>query len=179
LRDLGARPVGAIERRAEILEELRSVGEDSGTELVEHPDRQAAGIGARFQHQRRYCADQHGLGNGLRAVVADIASDLAPARRVADVDRVLQVEGLDQRSEAISISVHVVAIPGLRRPAMAAPVVRAAAVSTLGQKQHLVFEGVCAQGPALAEDDGLPLAPMLTQTGSPRSFVIKRGGKTR
>jgi hypothetical protein len=33
LRNLGILPVGSVERRGEILEELRTIGEDSGTDL--------------------------------------------------------------------------------------------------------------------------------------------------
>jgi hypothetical protein len=33
--------------------------------------------------------------------------------------------------------------------------------STIGEKLHLVFEGVSAQGPAMAEDDRLSLTPVL------------------
>src|SRR6266542_6884019 len=43
LRDLRPGAVGAVERRAEILEELRAVGEDAGADAVEYLDRQAAG----------------------------------------------------------------------------------------------------------------------------------------
>ena len=129
LRDLGARPVGAVERRAEILEELRAVGEDAGADLVEHLDRQAAGIGGRLQHQRRHRADQHGLGHAFRAVATDIAGDFAAAGGVADVDRVLQVERFDQRREVVGVGVHVVAVPGLARSAVAAAVVGDAAVA--------------------------------------------------
>ena len=161
LRDLGARPVGAVERRAQILEELRAVGEHAGAELVERLHRQAAGIGGRLQHQRRHRADQHGLGDTLRAVAADVAGDFAAAGGVADVDRVLQVERFDQRREVVGVGVHVVAVPGLARPAMAAAVMRDAAVAARGQKHHLVFPGVGAQRPAVAEDDGLSRAPVL------------------
>src|SRR5207302_293320 len=75
LRDRGARPVGPIERRAEILEELRAVGQYSSTNAVEHIHRQATRIARRLQHQRRHSANQYGLGNALRAVTADITRD--------------------------------------------------------------------------------------------------------
>ena len=39
LRDLGARPVGAIERRGEILEELRAIPEHAGADIVENINR--------------------------------------------------------------------------------------------------------------------------------------------
>ena len=64
--------------------------------LIEDFHRQAAGIGRRLQHQRRDCADQHSLGHALGAVAADVAGDFAAAGRVADMDRILQVERLDE-----------------------------------------------------------------------------------
>ena len=63
----------------------------------------AAGIGSRLQHRGRHGADQHGLRDALRAVAADVAGDLAAAGRVADVDRVLQVERLDERREVVGV----------------------------------------------------------------------------
>ena len=124
-------------------------------------DRQAAGIGCRLQHQRRDGADQHGLGHALRAVAADVAGDFAAAGRVADVDGVLQVERFDELREVVGVGVHVVAVPGLARAAVAAAVVGDAAVAARGQEEHLVFEGVGAERPAVAEDDGLSGAPVV------------------
>src|SRR5690242_11103498 len=57
LRNLGAGSVSAIERRGELLEELRPVGQDTGADLVESFYWQAVGIGLRLQHQRRYGTD--------------------------------------------------------------------------------------------------------------------------
>src|SRR5712692_7130270 len=76
------------------------------------------------------------------------------------MDRVLQVERFNQRREVVGVGVHLVAIPGLAGPSMAAAVMRDAAVSAVGQKQHLVFPGVRAQGPAMAENYRLSLAPV-------------------
>ena len=73
----------------------------------------AAGIGGRLQHEGRHRADQHRLGDAFRAVAADIASDLAAAGGVANVDRVLQIERLDQLRQVVGVGVHVVAVPGL------------------------------------------------------------------
>ena len=94
-------------------------------------------------------------------MAANIAGDFAAARGVADVDRVLQVEFFDQRREVVGVGVHVVAVPGLARTAMAAAVMGDAAISAGGQKEHLVFKGVRAQRPAMAEDDGLPVPQSL------------------
>ena len=72
-----------------------------------------------------------------------------------------QIERLDQRREVVGVGVHVVAVPGLARAAVAAAVVGDAAVAAGGQEQHLVFPGVGAERPAVAEDDRLPGAPVL------------------
>src|SRR5262249_47934993 len=50
--------------------------------------------------------------------------------------------------------------PGLTRTAMAAAVMGDAPVAMRDQEKHLVFEGVRAQRPPMAEDDGLPRAPV-------------------
>src|SRR5258706_3671520 len=123
LGDLGARPIGAVERRSQIFEELRAVGEDVGPDLVERLHRQPAGIGGRSQHQRRHRADEDGLRHSLRAVTSEVARNLAAARGVADVDRVIQVERPDQHGEIVRVGVHLVAGPGLARAALAATVV--------------------------------------------------------
>jgi hypothetical protein len=47
----------------------------------------------------------------LSAAAADIAGDLAPARRVTDVDRVSEIELLNEFREIVSIS----AIPSFQR----------------------------------------------------------------
>jgi hypothetical protein len=46
--------VVAIERRANVLEELGAVSEDGAANLVERLDRRATQVGRGLQHQRRY-----------------------------------------------------------------------------------------------------------------------------
>jgi hypothetical protein len=104
-------------------------------------------------------ADQHGLGDALGAVAADVARHLAAAGGVADVDRVLQVELADELGEVVGVGVEVVAVPGLARAAVAAAIVRDAAVAARGEEEHLVLEGVGAERPAVTEDDGLVPCP--------------------
>src|SRR5262249_31360025 len=87
--------------------------------------------------------------------------DFAPARGVADVDCLPQVERFDQGREVIGVSVHVVAGPGLAGAAVTAAVMGGAAVTAGGQGEHLVVPGVRAQRPSVAEDDRLALAPVL------------------
>ena len=160
-RDLGARPVVAVERQAEVLPELRPVGLHAVAEPVEHLDRQSAGIGRRLHHQRRYRADQHRLGHAPGAMAADVARHLAAAGGMTDMDRIGQVERLGQRGQVVRVGVEVVAVPGLARAAMAAPIVRDAAVAALCQEEHLVLERVRRQRPPMAEDHRLPRPPVI------------------
>src|ERR1035437_8199164 len=80
---------------------------------------------------------------------------------MADVDRILQVQRFGQRRKVVGVSVHLVAIPGLARPAVTAAIMGYRAKSTRGEKHHLVFPGVRAQRPAMTEDYGLTCAPVL------------------
>src|SRR5207249_1034930 len=94
-------------------------------------------------------------------VPADVAGDFAPARRVTNVDRILQIQRFDERREVVSVRVHVVAVPRLAGAAMPAPVMGNAAVASRGQEEHLVFEGICAERPTVAEDDWLSRSPVV------------------
>ena len=80
---------------------------------------------------------------------------------MTDMDRVLQVERRDERREVVGIILQVVAVPGLARAAVAAAVMGDAAVALSGQEDHLVFEGVRAERPAVAEHHRLSAAPIL------------------
>src|SRR5207302_9761552 len=56
LRDLRAWPVGAVERCAEILEELRAVVEEASADQVDRLHRRAAETGGRLPNQQRHRA---------------------------------------------------------------------------------------------------------------------------
>src|SRR4029453_6789601 len=71
------------------------------------------------------------------------------------------IERFDERREIVGVSVHVVAVPGLARATVAAPVVGDAAISVGSQEEHLIFPGIGRERPAMAEDNGLTLAPVL------------------
>src|SRR5882724_6183397 len=161
LGDLGAGTVGSEEWGAEVLQELRAVGEGGGAELIEGLDRGAAGIGGRLEHERRNRADQHGLGHPLGAVATDVPGDLSTPGRMPDVNGVLQVELLDQGRKVVGVGIHVVAAPRLARAAVPPAIMRDTAVSPLGEKQHLVFPGVRAQRPPVAEHNRLAGSPVL------------------
>ena len=78
------------------------------------------------------------LATRLFAVPGDVAGDLAAAGRVPDVNRVVEIEMRGQRGQVVGVVVHVVAVAGLRRAAVAAPVVGDDAVAAAEEVQHLV-----------------------------------------
>jgi hypothetical protein len=67
-------------------------------------------------------------------MASDVPGHLAAARGVANVDRILQVRGFDQRCDGVSVGVQVVTIPRLARAAVAATVVRDAPVAAGASK---------------------------------------------
>ena len=95
----------------------------------------------------------------LFAVPPEIAHDLAAAGRMADVDGVLQIEMRGHRREIVGVVIHVVAVGGLARAAVAAPVVGDDAIAALEKEHHLRVPVVGRQRPAMAEHDGLTLCP--------------------
>src|SRR5258706_11963250 len=94
-------------------------------------------------------------------MAAYIARDFAATGRVADMDRICQVEGFDKLREIVRIGVEVVAVPGLTRTAMASAIMANAAVSVGAEEEHLVFKGVCRQPPTMSEHNPLPHTPVL------------------
>ena len=100
------------------------------------------------------------LATRLGTEPADITSYFTAACGVADVDGVGELELLDEFGEVVGVGVEVVAGPRLAGTAMAAAVVGDATVAVVGEEVHLVFEGVGAKGPAVAEDDWLAGAPV-------------------
>ena len=88
------------------------------------------------------------------------AGDFATTGGVADMDRVGQVELRDGRREVVGIRVHVIAVPWLAHAPVPTAVMGDAAVAAGGEKHHLVFPGVGAQWPTMAEHHGLAAAPV-------------------
>src|ERR1035437_11121026 len=83
------------------------------------------------------------------------------AREEADEDDTFQIELFDDIREVAGIGAHIVATPGLARPAMAATVMGNAAIAVGGQEQHLSLPAIRTEGPAMAEDHRLCCAPVL------------------
>ena len=74
---------------------------------------------------------------------------------MADVDCVLEIEALHECRKVVRIRVHVVAVPGLARPAVAAVIERDAAIAMRREVEHLVFKCIGVSG-----------QPWLNTTGS-------------
>src|SRR3546814_8555176 len=106
-------------------------------------------------------SDQHRLGDALGAVAADVAGHLAAAGRMADEDRVFEVQMLDQRRQVVGVGIHLVAVPGLAGAAVAAAIMANGAIALGGEEHHLRLPGIGTEGPAVAEHHRLPAAPVL------------------
>ena len=92
-----------------------------------------------------------------------VVHHLAAAGRMADVNGVLQIEMRRHRREVVGIVIHVVAVAGLGGSAMAAAVMGDDAIAVIEEEQHLRVPVVGRQRPAVAEHDGLTLAPVLVE----------------
>ena len=159
-----ARTVEAVERSGwQIVIELAPTGEELRLEIVEHRLRQSEGIGRGLQHQGRHRADDRRLRHVAVAMAGEIAHHLAAAGRMADMDRVLQVEMRRHGCEIVGIMVEVVAVGNLRRAAMPAPVMRDHAIAFAQEEQHLHVPVVGRKRPAMAEHDRLSRAPIFVE----------------
>jgi hypothetical protein len=69
--------------------------------------------------------------------------DLTATSRVPYVNCVFQIEVFSQFGEIVSIGVHVIAMPGLARAAVTAPIVSDTAVAPGRKKEHLVLKCIC------------------------------------
>ena len=165
-RDFRARPVVAVERPARELEvELRPVGGKLFPQAVEHLERQAAGVGWCLHHDRWHGADEHQLRDPALAVAGDGAGRLAAAGGVTDMDGVAQVQLRDDLGDIGRVVVHVVPLPDLGRPAVAAAVVGDDSITLVDEMEHLRIPIVTTQGPAVVKDDRLRglRAPVLVE----------------
>jgi len=103
----------------------------------------------------------------MRLTASHIARDLATSGAVADKRYVVEIEVCNEFVEIVSPSVHIVAIPSLFRPTVAATIMSNGTEAVTGQEEHLGFPGIGCQGPSVAEDDGGArlAAPVLVEEG--------------
>src|SRR5205814_9476596 len=124
-------------------------------------DRKSDRVARGLQHDRRYRAEEYGLGEPTIAVVADVTRDLAAAHRVTDQDHVLEVELLDELREIVGEGVHVVAVPRLRGAAVTPAIVCDHAKAIQPEEEQLRVPRLAAEWPAVREPKGLTLDPIL------------------
>jgi hypothetical protein len=154
LADLRARPVEAVKWAAwHVEEELGAIRGQRRAETIKNIHWQAAGIGIRLEHKRRHRANQHRLGDPARHCARNIARNFTATRGMADMYRAVQGKMISERVDVGRIGVHLVAVIGLARTAMAAPVMRNDAIAVPEEKHHLRVPVVCAERPAMMEDD--------------------------
>jgi hypothetical protein len=77
------------------------------------------------------------------------------------MDGVGKIERCDKLGQIVGVRVQIIAVPRLAGPAMAAAVMGDAAIALLRQKEHLVFKGVRAERPAMAENDRSTSSPIV------------------
>src|SRR5215468_827292 len=94
-------------------------------------------------------------------MTTDVTRDFTTTGRVTNMNRVLQIESRCQLGEIVGVCIEIISIPWLTGSSVATSIMRNAPVASLGQKEHLVFECIRTQRPTVAEDNGLPLTPIL------------------
>src|SRR4029077_16952840 len=93
-------------------------------------------------------------------MTGEITHHLATAGRMADVNRIFQVEMVGDGLQIVGVMIEVVAIGHLRRTAVAASVVRDHPITFGEEEQHLRVPIVRAQWPAMTEYDRLAFTPI-------------------
>src|SRR5258706_12574223 len=93
----------------------------------------------------------------------DVTGNLSASRGVAHMDRVLQVKFFSEGCKIVGIGVHIVAVPCLGGTAVSSPVMRDDSIATLAEEQHLSIPVVRGKRPAVTENYGLALSPVLVE----------------
>src|SRR4029077_1726561 len=118
------------------------------------------GIGRSLPHQRRHGPDDRRLRHILIAMTGEITHHLAAAGRMADVNRILQVEMVGDSLQIIGIVVEVMAVGYLRRTTVPAPIMGDNPIAVFKEEQHLRIPVIGRQRPTMAEYDWLSLTPI-------------------
>src|SRR5438034_10851865 len=93
-------------------------------------------------------------------MTAEIMHHLAAAGRMADVNRIPQVEMIGHGLQIVGIVVHVVPAAGLSRAPMSAPISCNDAETFAEEKKHLRVPIIRRERPAVTEHNRLPAAPV-------------------
>src|SRR5437870_521726 len=93
-------------------------------------------------------------------MTAEIMHHLAAAGRMADVNRILEVEMIGHGLQIVGIVVHVMSAAGLSRATMSTPISCNDAETFAEEKKHLRVPIIRRQRPAVTEHNRLPAAPV-------------------
>src|SRR6516165_5004984 len=94
-------------------------------------------------------------------MTGEIMHHLAATGRMADVNRILQVEMIGDRLQIVGIMIHIMSVAGLSRATMSAPIGRNDAIAFAEEEKHIRVPIVRRQRPTMAEDNRLTAAPIL------------------
>ena len=75
------------------------------------------------------------LSDALRPVPTDVPGDFSPACRMADMNRIFQIEDLGQFREIVGVGIQVVTVPRLGRTPMPSTIVSDRAIAARCQKE--------------------------------------------
>src|SRR5262245_34156533 len=92
---------------------------------------------------------------------SEIVYHLATAGRMANVNRILQVQMIGDGLQIVGIMVHVMSAAGLSRATMSASIGGDDTITFGEEEQHLLVPIICTQWPAMTEYDRLTFAPVL------------------
>src|SRR5213078_786912 len=93
-------------------------------------------------------------------MTAEITHHLAAAGRMADVNRILQVEMIGDGLQIIGIVIHVMSVAGLSRATMSSPISCNDAIAFAEEEKHLRVPVIRREWPAVTEHNRLPAAPV-------------------
>ncbi len=100
-------------------------------------DRRTTGVLGGLEHDWRHRANQNRLGHPARLGARHVVRHLTAAGGMADVHRTLEVECIRQRGDIGRVGIHLVAVKGLGRASVSAPIMRDHAVAMTQEEQHL------------------------------------------
>src|SRR5262249_19029396 len=93
-------------------------------------------------------------------MTGEITHHLAATGRMANVNRVLQVEMIGDRLQIVGIMIHIMSVAGLSRATMSAPIGRNDTIAFAEEKKHLRVPIVRRQRPAVTEHNWLTGSPI-------------------
>src|SRR5215813_1068842 len=94
-------------------------------------------------------------------MAAEVTRDFATTCRVANMNRILQIERGCQLREIVGVGIEIISVPWLAGSPVAASIMCNAPIASLGQKEHLILECIRTQRPPMTENNRLPFAPIL------------------